>query len=500
MHERLDVELEADVEERHRGRDADVGLRGGREYRQAVADVDARLLAVAHADARVGQGVAVAGLAAQVQRQRRVGDEAGQVAQRVDVDEARRELAAGDRRGDLRQPGRDDGRRALALQPAQADLVGESQAQLEQPRAVDLEHLDLEHDLGLGDVDRVDQPLGQPHRLGAVLDDQRVEPLVDEHRGRAGQRAHHALDLARLGVGQEEGARDQLLVFAGLGRGVGVDQQRVGVERNALEAVGAGDQPHDLVDRGLAHEDRDADVGPHVTVEDEVDAGGAREHLEDRSQRSVAKFERDRGGQRGGHRRRRRRAALRLGAQLLGQAARLHVPRRQRQRLAQPRQRGIGVAGGVALVGQGKQLGHALVGVEGGQRVAHARVAGVQALGAFEQRARGGHAPGHAFGLGLRDQVRDGEVALAPQRRTQPRVTRCLAQALLDARDGLVDAALGHQRVAFVDRRVGRRAAGGEQGGGSGQGQARDGAAGARGRGHHGVAVKDRVWACASGR
>src|SRR5207248_9143984 len=57
--QRLDLELEADVEVGHRfGDEAAGGGCGGGNHRYAIADVDARLLLVLHPDARVGERVA----------------------------------------------------------------------------------------------------------------------------------------------------------------------------------------------------------------------------------------------------------------------------------------------------------------------------------------------------------------------------------------------------------------------------------------------------------
>ena len=73
--ERLDLELEPDVEVAHRlGDEAAGGGGGGGDHRHAVADVDPRLLLVLHADARVGEHAGGAVLLAQLEQEQRVGE------------------------------------------------------------------------------------------------------------------------------------------------------------------------------------------------------------------------------------------------------------------------------------------------------------------------------------------------------------------------------------------------------------------------------------------
>src|SRR5207249_102367 len=73
--ERLDLELEADVEIGHRLGDEAAGRRrGGSDHRHAVADVDARLLLVLHPDARIGEDVGAAVRLVQVKDEQRIGE------------------------------------------------------------------------------------------------------------------------------------------------------------------------------------------------------------------------------------------------------------------------------------------------------------------------------------------------------------------------------------------------------------------------------------------
>ncbi len=177
--------------------------------------MDSGFLAVLDADARVGQDVALAGLAAQVQGERRVGDEGGHAREVAQVDEALHKRAGGG---------------GVVPQPTVADLVGETKAQFEQTAAGDLQHFHFEHDLGVGDVQRLDQPFGQFHGVGRVLEDEQVEPLVDKDVRGFDQGANHGVRLFHVGVGEVEAAGDQLLVLACLSRCVGVNQQGVVVE------------------------------------------------------------------------------------------------------------------------------------------------------------------------------------------------------------------------------------------------------------------------------
>ena len=277
--QRLDLELEADVEVVHRLRDEAAGRRrGGGDHRHAVADVDARLLLVLDADARVGEHVGAAVLLAQLEQEQRVGE---------------RELHQ--LRAAVLPFGQGEGaRHARGADQADRERVREADAELEQPARADLQHLDFQHHLRLGQVVRGDQPLGQAHRVRRVLDHQQVQLLVDEQVARLHQRAHHVGGLLHVGVGEVEALHHQLLVLALLLRRVRIDQQRVLVHHLLVELVGGEHQADQLLGLGVAQHDGGAQVGAHVAVEHEVHPGAAREGVEHRAQRHVAQLEGDR--------------------------------------------------------------------------------------------------------------------------------------------------------------------------------------------------------------
>ena len=256
LHAGLDLELQADVDVGHRGAHAHVRRRRGGEHRQLLADLHARLLAVAGAQARVGDERGVARGAAQGGQHGRVGDAGAELA-------ALRPQRAGRRGGDATE-------RVDAARNAVADLGGPLQPEFIETVGRDLHHLDLEQHFGLGQVDGGDQPLGQAHHLGRVANDHQVQALVDEHIARLGHRFYEQLRLLHIGVDEVEAARHQLLVFALLVRCAGVDEHRAVVEQLAVELLGREDHAHRFVERHVLQRDADAHVGAHVLVEREV--------------------------------------------------------------------------------------------------------------------------------------------------------------------------------------------------------------------------------------
>ena len=359
---RLDFKPEADVEIADRRRDADVGGRCGGEHRQFVADMDLGFFAVAHTNSGIGQQVAVTQLAAQIQYQgriRHVGGEAGGVA-RVDV--AGRQRAAERRRLAERVAGRTEHAvDHIRRDPAVADLVGEAHAQLFQAAAVDLQHFEFEHHFRFGDIDTGHQFFGQLDGLRRIADNHQIEFFIDMHVAYFQHRFQHHLHLLGFGVGQEEGAQRQLLIILGLGRRVRVDEESVVVELPLLQLIGCQDQADHFFERGIAHEDGDFGIAFDVAVEDEVDAGTTRQHLENGFQRRIAKLQRHRLAEGAAAFRRalqRRRLALFNAGQ---QALRLAITRLLRQHRAQQRlgerlivllkrRRGIAQQPAVALV------------------------------------------------------------------------------------------------------------------------------------------------------
>ena len=273
----LDLELQADVEVVHRLGDEARGARGGRDHRHLVADVDARLLAVLRADARIGEDVGAADLLAQVERDQRVAH--GQVDEAT-VQVAR--LGARDLAGD-----------ALGAHQADADLGGPLDARGGELVGGDFQHLDFQHHFRLALVLVGDQLLRHADRLGRVAHHEQVQLLVDEEVTRLDELAHHVGGLLHVRVGEVEAAHHQVLVVPGLRRRVGIDQDGVVVEDLAVELVGHQHEADHFLDGGVAHEHGGLRLGLHVLVEDEVEAGLARDQLEHRAQRRIAELHGD---------------------------------------------------------------------------------------------------------------------------------------------------------------------------------------------------------------
>ena len=113
---------------------------------------------------------------------------------------------------------------------------GELQAVLAQPRAIDLEQLDVDDDFGPRLVDRRNQAAGRGDALGRVLDrdrvgrrDRRQPPGVDDD-------AQQVERFLEVGVAQVERPDDLFLVLAPLGRRVGNDGDRA-LRRDAVEVA-----------------------------------------------------------------------------------------------------------------------------------------------------------------------------------------------------------------------------------------------------------------------
>ncbi len=155
----------------------------------------------------------------------------------------------------------------------------------------DLEHLDLQHDLRLGNVQRGDQLFRHAHGIGRVAHDDQVGPLVDEQRLRPEHRLQHRLGVLGRGVREIERADDLLLVILLFGRIVRVDEHHVGGEDLPRERVLIEHQVDGLLHRHILHEDRGLAVALDVLVEDEVDAGLALQDLEHHLGRCVAQLQ-----------------------------------------------------------------------------------------------------------------------------------------------------------------------------------------------------------------
>ena len=277
-HQRLDLELQADVEVVHRLGDEAGGAGGRGDHRHLVADVDARLLLALHADARVGEHVGAAGLLAQIERDQRV----------AHVEAHQLPLLKFFASVPVIWPGMP----AAPITPA-ASRPGHSMPSCASCVVPDLEHLDFEHHLGLAEVLAGDQLLDHADRLGRVAHHQQVQLLVDEDVARLDEAAHHVRGLLHVRVGEIEALHRELAVGLRLGRRVRVDQHGVRVERAALELARHQHEAQHFLDRGVAHEHRDAQVGRHVAVVDEVQAAPLGDQLEHGAHRRVAQLDGD---------------------------------------------------------------------------------------------------------------------------------------------------------------------------------------------------------------
>ena len=346
---------------------------------------------------------------------------------------------------------------------ADRERVREADAELEQPARADLQHLDFQHHLRLGEVVRGDQPLGQAHRVRRVLDHQQVELLVDEEVPRLHQRAHHVGGLAHVGVGEVEALHHQLLVLALLLRRVRVDQQRGLVHHLLLELVGGEHQADQLL--GLrrcaarwwcAASARTSRSSTKLTPVLRVRVSNTARSVH------VAQLERDRpaGGLQA------RRDDRRRGGALLDQA--LQAPRVALLRVLDQHRAQRVLRLEVALVldqllRRGDLAAVARVGLELLQAGAGAHVVGVVLLHPAIERRGGLGLAARAQGLGLRQPLRDREVAHAQVLGAVLEAVRMLAAGALEQRERLLGAPGGDVVARLAQRRIDRRGAAREQ-------------------------------------
>ncbi len=460
--ERLDLELQADVEIAHRfGDEAARGGGGGGDHRHAVADVDLGFLLVLHPDARVGEHVGRAVLLAQREDEERIGEgEAHQV--RVAADPFRQAEHAGRAAGDGDAAAR-RGRGGAAADEAQRDRAGIAQAELEQAVVADFDDLDLEQHLGLGEVLGGDQALGEAHRVRRVLQHDQVQLLVEEDVARLHQRADHVRRLLHVCVCDVESLHHQLLVLAQLLRRVGVDEHRGLVDDLLLELVAHQDEAHHLLEVLVAHRERAALIGAHVLVEHEAHAGGALKDVEHRAHRHVAQLERDR-LVRGGPDAHRREGGLRellvdhalqaLRVALLGV---LHQHRPQHvlrlPELLRPHQ----------LLGGREDGAVALIGLERREAGARPGVRRVVALDLQVERLGRLELAGGAQRLGLRQPAGVRRIAHAEVFLAEEAVLGCIGARFLQHLHRVPGAAFVHGLARLADGAVGGAACG-EQG------------------------------------
>src|SRR5204863_613564 len=181
--------------------------------------------------------------------------------------------------------------RAVRTHDAQAELVGILDAEVIKGSAPDFEHLQLEHDLRVSDVEVGDEALSHTDGIGRVANDDGVELFIDVHVLRFHHGPHHVRDGFGVAIRDVEGPGYQLLIVPLLGGIVRVDEDHVVPEHLAIELVGNQQKAHDIVDAGVAHEDRRALIEPYLPVEDEIDTGAARDHFKNLPQRGVTEVE-----------------------------------------------------------------------------------------------------------------------------------------------------------------------------------------------------------------
>jgi hypothetical protein len=255
-------------------------------------------------------------------------------------------------------------RPAGEIEHPEGHLLGPLDADLGQLGAVHLQHLQLEHHLGLGAVVRGDQPLGDAHHFGGVAHHEQVQLLVDEHILGLEHGAHEVQRRLDVGVFQVEGLHDQVLVLALLGRRVRVDEHRVLGQDLFLQLVGQQDQVDRVLHRHVASEDGGLQVAAHLAIEDEIDPGRARQAVEHQPQVGVAELDRHRLGE---PRAQHRSGEPGLDALLLDlalQRERLALGRVLHQHQAQLLARAVGVAALEGGLGLGDERAEPLVGIE----------------------------------------------------------------------------------------------------------------------------------------
>ena len=181
----------------------------------------------------------------------------------------------------------DVGRSRDALGTGRGDL----EAVLAQPRAIDLEQLDVDDDFRPRLVDSRDEAAGGRDPLGRVFQRDRVgrgdgRDLADVHDD-----AKEIDDLLDVGITEVEDLDDRLLVLAALGRRVGDDGDRPG-SRHPIERAGrGGERGERLGQRDVAQVDAQRRVA-EPGVEDEIQAGESRHGGEDRARARIAEHER----------------------------------------------------------------------------------------------------------------------------------------------------------------------------------------------------------------
>ncbi|NKA91397.1 hypothetical protein GO305_05025 [Ralstonia solanacearum] len=274
VHLGLDLQLDADIQVLDRLRiDRAAGARhaGARDHGHLVADQDLGLLLVARADARARQQVRVGIGQLEIGRHRQP---------------AGRELI--DRQVMQRAPRACRGRRP------EREAVRPVDAQIGEPVARHLQHLDFQHHLRLGQILRGDHPLGHADGLGRRPDRHGIGPFVGDDLLDLQKILQQRVDVLGVRVGQLERAHLEVLVFLLLGRRGRIDEHRVGVEHLLRELVLQQDHVDRVFERGIRDEDRGLQIDAHIAIEDDAQARRARQRFEHHAHVGIPELQRHR--------------------------------------------------------------------------------------------------------------------------------------------------------------------------------------------------------------
>ena len=161
-------------------------------------------------------------------------------------------------------------------------IAGRSQLQTElaKARPIDLEKLDVDHDLRPCLVDRGDDLAGGRDPFRRVLDHDRVGRRDRRHAPGVDHDAEQVHRLLEIGIAEEEGAHDLLLVFLPLGRRVRNHRDRA-LGGDAVEvACRRRDGLQRLFERRVPEVDAHR-LRAELRVEDDVHVGDLAERRED---------------------------------------------------------------------------------------------------------------------------------------------------------------------------------------------------------------------------
>ena len=213
-----DVHLDSDVlvlvgRDRHHVAARGVrGVEAGHRDRYPVADRKRALLSLRDPDLRLGQRLRVGGVLHEVEQEPGHGEHPVVLIERLDVRHPQRHVLAADVESDA------EGVR-VEREPEVLEL-----------RGVDLEQLDIDHDLGLRLVGLLDDSLRDLDLLDAVHHHDRVQPFVRGDEPGRKQTAEDGQHVLHVRVREEEGLDDPVLVRLAVRGRVLQDHDRLFVE------------------------------------------------------------------------------------------------------------------------------------------------------------------------------------------------------------------------------------------------------------------------------